>query len=145
MAANADFLQRLQAARGGNTAGFQALLSDSSFLQRIDPRLAHPYLVAFTDSMSSVFLVASAILVLAFVVAWFLPHVELRSGSAYTERGQDERGSDSALVSVGATGDLDAAAQAPAPQHAPDPEPAPEPRSQRKAGRHRAQAGEQLT
>ena len=145
MAANADFLQRLQAARGGNTAGFQALLSDSSFLQRIDPRLAHPYLVAFTDSMSSVFLVASAILVLAFVVAWFLPHVELRSGSAYTERGQDERGSDSALVSVGATGDLDAAAQAPAPQHAPDPEPAPEPRSPRRAGRHRAQTGEQLT
>ncbi len=144
MAANADFLQRLQAARGGNTAGFQALLSDSSFLQRIDPRLAHPYLVAFTDSMSSVFLVASAILVLAFVVAWFLPHVELRSGSAYTERGQDERDSDSAaLVSVGATGDLDAAAQA--PQHAPDPEPAPEPRSQRRAGRHRAQPGEQLT
>jgi len=144
MAANADFLQRLQAARGGNTAGFQALLSDSSFLQRIDPRLAHPYLVAFTDSMSSVFLVASAILVLAFVVAWFLPHVELRSGSAYTERGQDERDSDSAaLVSVGATGDLDAAAQA--PQHAPDPEPAPEPRSPRRAGRHRAQTGEQLT
>ncbi len=144
MAANADFLQRLQAARGGNTAGFQALLSDSSFLQRIDPRLAHPYLVAFTDSMSSVFLVASAILVLAFVVAWFLPHVELRSGSAYTERGQDERGSDSAaLVSVGATGDLDATAQA--PQHAPDPEPAPEPRSQRRAGRHRAQPGKQLT
>jgi len=140
MAANADFLQRLQAARGGNTAGFQALLSDSSFLQRIDPRLAHPYLVAFTDSMSSVFLVASAILILAFVVAWFLPHVELRSGSAYTERGQDERDSDSAaLVSVGATGDLDAAAQA--PQHAPDPEP----RSQRRAGRHRAQPGEQLT
>jgi len=144
MAANADFLQRLQAARGGNTAGFQALLSDSSFLQRIDPRLAHPYLVAFTDSMSSVFLVASAILVLAFVVAWVLPHVELRSGSAYTERGQDERDSDSAaLVSVGATGDLDAAAQA--PQHAPDPEPAPEPRSPRRAGRHRAQTGEQLT
>lgn len=144
MAANADFLQRLQAARGGNTAGFQALLSDSSFLQRIDPRLAHPYLVAFTDSMSSVFLVASAILVLAFVVAWFLPHVELRSGSAYAERGQDERGSDSAaLVSVGATGDLDATAQA--PQHAPDPEPAPEPRSQRRAGRHRAQPGKQLT
>ena len=144
MAANADFLQRLQAARGGNTAGFQALLSDSSFLQRIDPRLAHPYLVAFTDSMSSVFLVASAILVLAFVVAWFLPHVELRSGSAYTERGQDERDSDSAaLVSVGATGDLDATAQA--PQHAPDPEPAPEPRSQRRAGRHRAQPGKQLT
>ncbi len=144
MAANADFLQRLQAARGGNTAGFQALLSDSSFLQRIDPRLAHPYLVAFTDSMSSVFLVASAILVLAFVVAWFLPHVELRSGSAYAERGQDERGSDSAaMVSVGATGDLDATAQA--PQHAPDPEPAPEPRSQRRAGRHRAQPGKQLT
>jgi len=143
MAANADFVQRLEAAKGGNTAGFQALLSDSSFLKRIDPRLAHPYLVSFTDSMSAVFSVAAAILLLAFAVSWFLPHVELRSGSAYNERGQDEKDADAAaLVSVGATGDAEAAIAD--QQDAPEPEPAAESRSDRKTGRHRAERGEQL-
>jgi len=144
MASNADFLQRLQAAKSGDTAGFQALLSDSSFVSRIDPRLAHPYLVAFTDSMSTVFIVAAAILLLAFAFSWFLPHVELRSDSAYNERGQDERdGTAAALVNAGATGDSEAAAAA--KHDAPDVDPAPRPRSGRQPGRHRAQPGEQLT
>lgn len=143
-AANADFLQRLQAARSGNTAGFEALLSDSSFLQKIDPRLAHPYLVAFTDSMSAVFLVATAILLAAFAISWFLPHVELRSGSAYGERGQDDRDkAAAALVNAGATGDVEAVVAA--KQDPPAPEPAPQSRSGRKPGRHRAAPGEQLT
>jgi len=146
MAANADFLQRLEAAKGGNTAGFQALLSDSSFLQRIDPRLAHPYLVSFTDSMSMVFIVAAGILLLAFAISWFLPHVELRSGSAYNERGQEEKDADAApdaLVSVGATGDAEAMTAD--QQDADETDTASERRSDPKAGRHRAQPGEQLT
>jgi len=146
MAANADFLQRLEAAKGGNTAGFQALLSDSSFLQRIDPRLAHPYLVSFTDSMSMVFIVAAGILLLAFAISWFLPHVELRSGSAYNERGQEEKDVDAApdaLVSVGATGDAEAMTAD--HQDADETDTANERRSDPKAGRHRAQPGEQLT
>ncbi len=146
MAANADFLQRLEAAKGGNTAGFQALLSDSSFLRRIDPRLAHPYLVSFTDSMSMVFIVAASILLLAFAISWFLPHVELRSGSAYNERGQEEKDVDAApdaLVSVGATGDAEAMTAD--QQDADETDTAIERRSDPKAGRQRAQPGEQLT
>ena len=29
-------------------------------------------------------------MVLAFIVVWFLPHVELRSGSAYESRGKSD-------------------------------------------------------
>ncbi|MDQ1483017.1 MAG: hypothetical protein QOF35_1093, partial [Actinomycetota bacterium] len=32
----------------------------------------------------------SMVMVVAFVVVWFLPHVELRSGSAYQSRGEQD-------------------------------------------------------
>ncbi|HEX2705187.1 MAG TPA: MDR family MFS transporter [Candidatus Lustribacter sp.] len=85
-AANAAFLAQLKAGQsGGSTSGFAAALSDSSFVSVIDPRLAHPYLVGFAESMSTVFLVASGVLVLAFAVSWFLPHVELRSNADFAQ------------------------------------------------------------
>jgi EmrB/QacA subfamily drug resistance transporter len=85
-AANQQFVQGLQAAANGNGAAFSNALSDSSFLQRIDPRLAAPYLEGFSQAVDTVFLVGTFILMAAFIVSWFLPHVELRSGSAYNER-----------------------------------------------------------
>ena len=85
-AANQQFIQGLQAAASGNGAAFNNALSDSSFLQHIDPRLAMPYLEGFSQAVDAVFLVGTFILFAAFVVSWFLPHVELRSGSAYSER-----------------------------------------------------------
>ena len=87
-AANAAFIQQVQAAQAAGTTdtAFGGALNDSSFLQLIDPRLAAPFLVGFSQAMSVVFLVASFILVIAFVTSWFLPHVELRSGSAYDQR-----------------------------------------------------------
>ncbi len=85
-AANQAFLQQLQTAQsGGGTGGFSSALADSSFVQLIDPRLAHPYLEGFSQAMSSVFLVASGVLVLAFLASWFLPHVELRSNEAFAK------------------------------------------------------------
>lgn len=54
-----------------------AALTDSSFIQQLDPRLARPFLVGFAEAMQSVFLVASGVLVLAFVASLFLPHVDL--------------------------------------------------------------------
>ena len=85
-ASNQQFIQGLQAAASGNGAAFNNALSDSSFLQHIDPRLAMPYLEGFSQAVDAVFLVGTFILFAAFVVSWFLPHVELRSGSAYSER-----------------------------------------------------------
>ena len=40
--------------------------------------------------MDLVFLIGSSVMVIAFVVVWFLPHVELRSGSAYDSRGTSD-------------------------------------------------------
>ena len=89
--ANADFIQGLQQAQaGGGTGGALNPLSDSSFIQQLDPRLAKPFLIGFSEAMDLVFLIGSGVMVIAFIVVWFLPHVELRSGSAYDSRGESD-------------------------------------------------------
>jgi len=101
-AANASFIAGLKKAATDGGASFNSALSDSSFVQRIDPRLAHPYLEGFSSAMQSVFYVATFILIAAFAVSWFLPHVELLSGSAYSERGaQDAPGAGNASDAAG--------------------------------------------
>ncbi|MBM6401632.1 MDR family MFS transporter [Phycicoccus sonneratiae] len=100
--ANAAFAQQLQQSQGGGTAAASGVLQDSSFLSSLDPRLAKPFLVGFSEAMDVVFLVGSAVMVLAIVVLALLPQVELRRGSAYSER------------SAGATAPEDAPATAPA-------------------------------
>jgi len=86
-AANKAFIQGLQTSGSGAGAGANPL-EDSSFIQQIDPRLAKPFLVGFSEAMDLVFLIGSVVMVVAFVVLWFLPHVELRTGSSYDERNQ---------------------------------------------------------
>jgi hypothetical protein len=41
--------------------------------------------------MDLVFIVGSAVMVVGFLVMLLLPHVELRGGSAYSERGAADR------------------------------------------------------
>src|SRR5664279_960189 len=90
-AANAAFIHGIQQAKaGGGGGGAVNPLSDSSFIQQLDPRLAKPFLVGFSQAMDLVFLIGSAVMVIAFVVVWFLPHVELRSGSSYESRGKQD-------------------------------------------------------
>ena len=88
--ANAAFAKQLAATRqsGGSAGAGSGVLKDSSFLSSLDPRLAKPFLQGFSDSMDMVFLVGAAVMVFGFLVMWLLPHVELRSGSAYSERGK---------------------------------------------------------
>jgi EmrB/QacA subfamily drug resistance transporter len=89
--ANAAFAQQLQASQQSGAAGAAGgVLKDSSFLNTLDPRLAKPFLEGFSNAMDLVFLVGSAVMVIGFLVMLFLPHVELRSGSAYSERGKAE-------------------------------------------------------
>ncbi len=84
-AANQAFISQMKAgaATGDAASGFSNALNDSSFLNLIDPRLARPFLVGFSDAMSTVFLVASGLLVFAFIASLFLPHVELRSAESF--------------------------------------------------------------
>jgi EmrB/QacA subfamily drug resistance transporter len=88
---NTDLIHSLaQAKAGGGTGGALNPLSDSSFIQQLDPRLAKPFLIGFSQAMDLVFLIGSGVMVIAFIVVWFLPHVELRSGSAYESRGKSD-------------------------------------------------------
>jgi EmrB/QacA subfamily drug resistance transporter len=75
--ANAQFAQQLRSGAFGGGAS----LNDSSFLTRIDERLAHPFLVGFAESMDLVFISAAVVVAVGLLVVFFLPQVELRSQS----------------------------------------------------------------
>ena len=79
--ANPDQAQLLQSSREAN-----ASLQDTSFISALDPRIAHPFQVGFSDSMDSVFLLAAVALAVGFVVVLFLPELPLRTQSALQAR-----------------------------------------------------------
>jgi MFS family permease len=64
-------------------------LDDTSFLSRLDERLAKPFLVGFADSIDLVFLCGAAVLMVALVVVFFLPEERLRSTSGIEARRLD--------------------------------------------------------
>jgi EmrB/QacA subfamily drug resistance transporter len=103
--ANAEFAQQFaQAQQSGGAASASGVLKDSSFLTDLDPRLAKPFLEGFSDSMDLVFLVGACVMVFGFLVMLLLPHVELRSGSAYSERGQADADAKAAADAKGEAG-----------------------------------------
>ncbi|WP_219106894.1 MDR family MFS transporter [Austwickia sp. TVS 96-490-7B] len=55
-----------------------SMTSDSSFLSVIDPRLALPFRVGFSDSITHVLICAVAVLLFTFVLTWFVPERVLR-------------------------------------------------------------------
>ena len=61
------------------SSGSSGTLNDTSFLSRIDPVLAHPFKVGFTEAINVAFLVGAAVLVVAIVLALFMKEVPLRS------------------------------------------------------------------
>lgn len=88
---NQPVLSALAAARQGQpTSMTSGALSDSSFINNLDPRLARPFLVGFSQSMDLVFLLGAMALMLAFLVVWFLPEERLRSQSGIQARQAQE-------------------------------------------------------
>ncbi|MDQ3887207.1 MAG: MFS transporter, partial [Actinomycetota bacterium] len=82
--ANAIMLQAMQDGRiSGNVGG---VLQDSSFLQHIDPRLARPFLIGFSDAMDLVFLVGAGVMFLGFVLMLFMKEIPLRTQSGLEAR-----------------------------------------------------------
>ncbi|KAA2251367.1 MFS transporter [Solihabitans fulvus] len=77
---NKPFFDILQSGGGAGS-----VLQDSSFLQRIDPRLARPFFVGFSESIDMVFLVGAGVMVLAFVVVWFIKEIPLRANTPSQE------------------------------------------------------------
>ena len=76
--ANQQVLQGFQ--NGGGSLG-SSVLTDSSFLQRIDARLAAPFLNGFTESMTLAFLVAACVIAVGFVLVLFVKELPLRTMS----------------------------------------------------------------
>ena len=75
--ANQAFISGLQSAQSGGSGGaFDSALNDSRSSSSIDPRLARPFLVGFSEAIDLVFLIGSGVMAVAFVVLWFLPNVE---------------------------------------------------------------------
>ena len=89
----------VEAVKGGGALP-EGALDDTSFLDRIDGRLARPFLEGFSGSMDLVFRVAGLVLVLALVVVFFLPEEKLRSLSGIQARQQqaDEQGAAAAAA-----------------------------------------------
>ncbi|HVL85492.1 MAG TPA: MDR family MFS transporter [Pseudonocardia sp.] len=76
----------LSTVRGGGPIS----LDDSSFLATVDPRLARPILEAFAGSMTVVFLVAAAALVLGLVAVVMMKELPLRTQSGVEARRDEE-------------------------------------------------------
>jgi EmrB/QacA subfamily drug resistance transporter len=79
---NAVFLANLQA---DPAALGESLNTDSSFLTGLDPRLARPFLMGFSDAAVSVFYSAAGVVAVAFVLSWFIKAIPLRTKSAAEE------------------------------------------------------------
>ncbi|MBN9109859.1 MAG: MFS transporter [Pseudonocardia sp.] len=90
---NAPFFAALNG--GADTSG---VLNDSSFLQKIDPRLARPFLEGFSNSMTLTFLIVGLILVIAFVLVLFIKELPLRTMSGAQARAMEEAAGEGASV-----------------------------------------------
>jgi len=72
---------------GGLDAGLvESVQDDSSVLTELPDVLAHPFRAGFAGSMDDVFLAASGVAVLAFLILLLLPPVRLRATSASADR-----------------------------------------------------------
>ncbi len=90
---NAPVLKLVHNGISGATSGAAAgVLQDSSFIQKLDPRLARPFLVGFADSMHPVFLTAAVVVAVAFVLILFMKEVPLRLQSGIQARMAEEAG-----------------------------------------------------
>lgn len=85
--AHPDQAQLLQSASTGGSSA----LNDTSFVGRLVDVLAHPFKVGFSEAMSTVFIIASAVLAIGVVVVFFLPELPLRRGSGAQERAAQDR------------------------------------------------------
>ncbi|WP_405781169.1 MFS transporter [Streptomyces sp. NBC_00859] len=85
--ANKPVFDMLKNPGGG---GGSSVLSDSSFIQKLDPRLAMPFKQGFADSMHVVFLLGAGVIVLAFLLVLFIKEVPLRQVSGLEARAAED-------------------------------------------------------
>ncbi len=86
---NRPVLAMMRQAATGGSGNAGGALQDSSFIQRLDPRLARPFLVGFASSMQTVFLCVAGVAALAFLVLLFLKQIPLRTQSGLQARASE--------------------------------------------------------
>ncbi|MEN8603094.1 MDR family MFS transporter [Microbacterium rhizosphaerae] len=94
-AARKDFVDtavsHLPSSGSGSAKGSSLDSNDTSFLNGADPRLSKPILIAFTESMVTVYWVALFVVVIAFILSLFFKTPPLRAKSALQEAHDDAR------------------------------------------------------
>lgn len=90
----------LDALRSGAGPGGVSI-DDSSFIDHLDPRLARPFLVGFSDSMDLVFLVAAGIVALGLVLVVFLREVPLSHQSGLAAQREQREAAAAAGLAAG--------------------------------------------
>ncbi|MFE1177446.1 MFS transporter [Streptomyces sp. NPDC058773] len=106
--ANKPVLDMLKHPGNADSSG---VLSDSSFIQHLDPRLAEPFKRGFADSMHTVFLMGAVVVALAFVLMWFIKEVPLRQISGLQARAQADAEADAAASAGAGAEGVDGAVQ----------------------------------
>ncbi|AEW97436.1 MULTISPECIES: MFS transporter [Streptomycetaceae] len=129
--ANKPVLMMLKHPGAAGSGG--GVLSDSSFIQKLDPRLGAPFKQGFADSMHGVFLLGAIVIAVAFVLVLFVKEVPLRQVSGLQARAAAEAENAAGGEGGGAPEGVATTAELPAPRGGgahragPRPEPAPQP------------------
>jgi EmrB/QacA subfamily drug resistance transporter len=89
---NAPVIHLLRAGANALGGSGSSVLQDSSFIQKLDPRLARPFLEGFADAMHPVFLTAAAVVACAFLLVLFMKEIPLRTQSGIQARMAEEAG-----------------------------------------------------
>ncbi|WP_127500620.1 MDR family MFS transporter [Actinoplanes solisilvae] len=109
-------------------------LNDTSFLEKLNPILAHPFKAGFSDSMDMIFLIAAGVMVLGLIIFLFLPEVPLRTKAGAEALEEEEHAAPGAQEAL----KQGVAAVSPNPEAAVPDEPAPASTPNTDgAGRHR--------
>ena len=80
---NRAFIEKMSSGDMANLS--DQISTDSSFLSKLDPRLARPFLVGFAESATQVFFWAAIVVAVAFVMSFFIKAPALRETSAAQE------------------------------------------------------------
>jgi len=99
--ANKPVLDLVQASQHGGSAPVPSL-DDSSFINQLDPRLAKPFLVGFSDSVDLVMMIAAGIIVIGIVLCVFLPELPLRNVSGIQGRAAEDAARDATAAATSA-------------------------------------------
>ncbi|WP_169334670.1 MDR family MFS transporter [Nocardia thailandica] len=86
-----------------DTSAAGQVLEDSSVIQQLSPDLARPFQVGFADSMSTVFLSATGLALLALVLVLFWKEVPLRTVGGIQAGGQKQPADTAPPAEVGTT------------------------------------------